>query len=183
MVGLNQILRRRGFRRYRSVWNRPISGFVEVVDLSRAKSGDLVTMECGIFEPGLFHDVTGSAPPKIIIPEICAIRARVGELINGRDKWWSEVDIDTQASIDCEQIIFPFLERVRSYEAIAEYLQQKDVINKRYPLPILYLSSAMARLGDIPQACCILDEISKKTSEAWRLQVVQCAGRIGCLLQ
>ena len=179
---LDSALKPLGFARKGVTWNRKGKSIVEAIDVQVSKSGNAVTINAGVLDPVVHSRLWGKDPPAFVVPPRCTVCARIGALIDGRDKWWELSDV-TAAVEAAEKVIahvLPFLEQTRTREGMKQWLTDAGVTKKRYPPPVISLAIIKSLLGETAEACALLDELQKKTLGDWRPRIVEIAGQLGC---
>ena len=179
---LDELLKPLGFVRHKVTWNRPSGSFVDVIDVQTSKSGDMITINAGVFDPEVYRQCWPEEPRGIIQEPNCTVRARVGELVEGLDLWW---DLGEQETLDdvadkLTSDVLPFLERMNSREAMEEFLTNAEEGKKKYPPHIIYLAILKNERGDREGACALLTEFGKKAIGAWKTRVNEIAERLAC---
>lgn len=180
---LDRELTSMGFSRKKTTWNRERGPLVDVIDIQTSKSGDTVTMNAGVLSRPTYFACWGrEAEPFVEEPE-CIVRARIGRLIDNKDRWWDVSRLDVSEEIvDCLRAwIFPFLERMQSLEAMRDWLVCTGIPSPKSPLPSIYLAILRYQLGDIDAARAVLAEIEQKALGAWKSRAQEVAARIGCV--
>jgi len=179
---MDELLKPLGFARHKLTWNRRFDSFVDVITLEKSKSGDTVTISAGVFHLGIHNKCWDTQLPAVIQEPECIVRTRIGGLVDGKDLWWR---LDSGRILDdvVEKLnthLLPFLERMRSFEAMEQVLTNEQVTRHNYPPPIIYLAILRSEQGDRAAACALLTELGKKSVGAWRTRVGEVAGRLGC---
>jgi Domain of unknown function (DUF4304) len=179
---LDGLLKPLGFVRQKTTWNRRSASVVEVIDIQVSKAGDAVTVNAGVLDPEVHTILWGGRPSDPVEQPACTVCARIGELIDGRDKWWqlSDNSAAVEAAEKVATHVVPFLERMRTREAMKRWLTDTEVTEKRYPPPIVNLAIIKSLLGETAEACALLGELQKKSLGAWRSRIVEVGGRLGC---
>ena len=85
---LDELLKPLRFTRKKMVWNRLVGRVVDVVDIQISKAGDTITVNTGVLDRDVHAKLWNEQPPSFVQEPSCTVRARVGELINGHDRWW-----------------------------------------------------------------------------------------------
>jgi len=171
-----------GFIRKKATWNREHGLLVEVIDIQTSKSGDTVTMNVGVLSRPIYFACWGrDAKPFVEEPE-CTVRARIGKLIDNKERWW---DIGgtgvTDEIITClVERALPFLERMRSPEEMRNWLASMGAPLSKYPPPAIYYAVLQSQLGDLDGACAILTAFDRRAIGAWKGTGQEVAARIGC---
>ena len=124
----------------------------------------------------------GDVPPEFIEQPICTVSTRIGELVDGRDKWWQ---IGNSGVVDelAEKIsahVLPFLSRMHAREAMRQWLIASDVMKKKYPPPIINLAILESFLGNAARGCAILAELQTASAVAWQARAAEVAKRLHC---
>lgn len=171
-----------GFVRARSTWNRAADPFIDVVDIQRSKSGDMITLNAGVFHRSLYERCWGSEAPAFVKEPFCVVRARIGQLHDGAGSWWSldSPTLEQELIGSLRTYVLPFLQSMHSIDAMERFLASEEVEKKNYPPPILYLALSRAELGDKPAACEMLALLRSKTTAAWKARVDDVIKRMGC---
>lgn len=182
LTHLDSLLRPLGFERRGATWNRSGKSVVEVVNVQVSKAGDAATVNAGVLDPEIHAMVWADTSQQFVDEPSCTVRARIGELIDGRDVWWELSDDATAANIQSKvkAHVLPFLERMCTREAMARWLTDSGVTRRKYPPPIISLAIMMKSLGDAAGACTLLSELRKKTVAGWRVRIDEVAERLGC---
>jgi len=171
-----------GFARQKFTWNLRSASVVDVVDVQLSKAGDAVTVNAGVLDPEVHVALWGSKPPETVEQPTCTVCARIGELIDGRDKWWQLSEGSTPADVT-EAVathVVPFLARVSTHAGMKQWLLDSAVEKKRYPPPIISLAIIKSLSGEAVEACKLLADLQKKATGAWRTRVAEVAVRLGC---
>lgn len=141
---ISPLLKEKGFRKKRYVWNRRRCNFVDVIDFQisgKCSNSNFIafTMNFGVCVPESITKIfdTIKAGEKDFIGEVnCIVRARPGDLnlnpeIIGRDRWW---DVTSKAEIEkafeeIEELLkikaLPFIDYFDSLEKIGEFMIKK----------------------------------------------------------
>lgn len=113
---MDSVLRPLGFDRQEFVWNRQRAGLVDVVDIQISESTSTFTINLGVLDP-LVHKALWNTDPRDFVEEAtCTIRSRLGQLADGKDRWWTSSDTDAIEQVR-ELLIahgIPFLEGATS---------------------------------------------------------------------
>jgi len=179
---LHRLLEPVGFIQHHGVWNRKVNSFVDVVDIQVSKAGDAVTTNAGVLDLDVHAVLWDDVPAEFVEQPICTVSTRIGELVDGRDKWW-QIDNFGVADDLAENItvhVLPFLERLHAREAMRQWLIASDVMKKSYPPPIINLAILESFLGNAARGCAILAELRTASAGAWRARTVDVAKRLHC---
>ncbi len=179
---LDDLLKPLGFARQKTVWNRRSGYVVEVIDVQVSKAGDTATVNAGVLDTDAHVKLWGSEPPAFVEEPTCTVRARVGELIEGKDLWWqlSDDQVTNKVSKAITDHVLPFVNRMRSRQDMVQWLADTQVVKKKYPPPIINLAILQNLLGNSSEGCTLLAEMRKKAIGAWRAKAVEVAERLGC---
>src|SRR5947208_3321359 len=115
---VDELLKPLGFTRRKTTWNRKSGSFIEVIDVQTSKAGDAITINAGVLHPDVHRKCWATEPPVIVEEPSCTVRARVGQLLDGRDLWLRLDDPRTLNEV-IEKLnapVLPFLERMHSPE-------------------------------------------------------------------
>jgi hypothetical protein len=177
---LEQLLNPLGFERNNTTWSRETNFIWDVIDLQVDRAGDMITVNAGVLDVDVYSMLWGYPPPKPIEQTLCTVGIRIGEIIDGKDKWWT---LSNENSIDeiyrsTVNHVLPFLEKMHSRNAMMKWLIDHEVSKKRYPPPILNLAILNSFLGDPSQTKKILDDLQKKSIGPWKIRVAEVAARL-----
>ena len=172
----------KGFLRKQATWNREQDSWVEVIDIQVSKSGDSVTVNAGVLSQSIYAACWGRDADSFVEEPFCTVRARVGQLLDSKDRWWDIRDEHAADEVvDClDAAILPFVERMRSLLAMRDWLASTGMPSVRSPLPSICFAVLQSRVGDIDDACRVLAELERKALGAWRTRAREVAARIGC---
>lgn len=172
----------KGFSRKKTTWNREQGSLVEVIDIQTSKGGDAVTMNVGVLSRPIYSACWGRDAESFIEEPFCTVRARVGQLLDNKDRWWDVSSAGVAGElIDCLAArVLPFLERMQSLEAMRDWLASTGMPSPKSPLPSICFAVLQAQLGDISAACTTLAELERKALGAWKARAQEVAARIGC---
>ena len=171
-----------GFSRQKFTWNRRSASVVDVIDVQLSKAGDSVTINTGVLDPEVYVALWGSQPSEAVEQPTCTVGARIGELIDGRDKWWQLSEAATPADV-AEAVatyVVPFLARAGTRGGMKQWLLDSEVQEMRYPPPIISLAIIKSLTGEAVEACTLLAGLQKTATGAWRARAAEVAARIGC---
>lgn len=179
---MDELLKPFGFARHKTTWNRKSDSFVDVIDIQTSKAGDTITINAGVFHPGVHRKCWATEPTAVVEEPSCTVRARVGQLLDGKDLWWllNDARILDDVVEKLNAHVLPFLERMHSLEAMEQFLTSAQVMKQKYPPPIIYLAILKSEQGDRTGACALLTELGEKSVGAWRTRIGEVAGRLGC---
>jgi hypothetical protein len=179
---LDRELTPKGFSRKKATWNRELGSLVEVIDIQTSKGGDAVTINVGVLSRPIYLACWGRDAESFIEEPFCTVRARVGQLLDNKDRWWDVSSAGVaEEMVDCLAArILPFLERMRSLEAMRDWLASTGMPSPKSPLPSICFAVLQAQLGDISAACTALADLERKALGAWKARAQEVAARIGC---
>ena len=179
---LDDLLKPLGFTRQKTAWNRRSGYVIEVIDVQVSKAGDTATVNAGVLDTDAYVKLWGGEPPGFVEEPACTIRARVGELIDGKDLWWQLNDdhVADKVSKAITDHVLPFVKRMRSRQDMVQWLMDTQVVKKRYPPPIINLAILQNLLGNSSEGCALLAEVQKKAIGAWRARVAEVTERLSC---
>lgn len=167
-----QQLKTLGFKKKGACWNRS-AGVIEVLDLQRSKSLDMVTLNFGVLDCEVFTNVWGKAPRSFVLVAECTLSARIGQLIDGYDKWFPldspTVLTDIQGMIESK--ILPFLVGMRTRESMEEWLDSEGGYMRGYPPSIMSLALIKSSLGHKAEASALLKQLNSAKVSAWKLRI------------
>lgn len=180
---LDRTLVKLGFKRRNATWNRERGHFTDVLDVQVSKAASTVTINVGVMERGVYAQCWGREAEPFVEEPFCTVRARIGELIDGRDKWW-DIHDDAKCAeemVSCaKEYALPFLERMHSLQEMANWLVTTGAPSPKSPLPAISLAVIRHALGDHAEACSILSGLGANVRGAWRARVKEVSERIGC---
>ena len=163
---INSILQDYQFSRSRISWNREWPEFVDIIDTQFNKFGDAFTVNVGIADRFVVYTCWGINDPRFIDESMCTVRARLGELLYGRDVWWSLSDEDEveEALSSIQRLAIPFLEFNHQINHMIEFLEN-DSASIRYPPGVIYLAILYHRNGQSDRCREVFNSI--KLTGAW----------------
>jgi hypothetical protein len=177
---LHPLLKSVGFKRVRSTWNRAADPFIDVVNVQIAKSLVGVWVNLGVADPRAYELIWRAPPPRQFSEADAIARARLGELITGRDRWWelSDPGAGDEIANALESHGLPFFDGMHTYGAVERWLANEP---GRYPPIKLGLAFAQHRQGKQQEACATLAMLGSPSSlGAWAPAVDEVAKALGC---
>lgn len=170
---LDSVLKPLGFVRRKRLWNRRAGSFLDVLDVQVRKAGDAFTINVGVLDPEVYQTLWGEEPEAFVEQPRCTICVRIGELIDGHDKWWQIEGADSanDATEQTMAYVAPFLDRMHDRNAMRRWLAEGDVEKKRYPPPIISLALLEKLLGNGESCHERLERLRKTTSEPWQVRI------------
>lgn len=146
---IDEILENHQFYKNGSVWNRNCTEFVDVIDLQISKSKDTFTINAGVAAKFVIHACWGIDGSDVVEEPACTVRTRLGELLHGRDVWWSLTDNDGVEEVlaGIQDTAIPFLQLNHSIDHMIETLEN-DPASRRYPPGVIYLALLHHRKGE-----------------------------------
>jgi hypothetical protein len=182
---VDQTLIAHGFMRRGATWNRMSAPFTDVIDLQLSKSGDMVTMNLGVFDPQLYELCWREEAGPFIQEPQCIVRARLGWLTSGIDSWW-DAHADATASELIHALVsagLPFLQSMHDLGAMSKHLEATGAAKSHYPPPAIYLAGLKSGLGDHEGACSVLRSVFASTiSEPWKRSIGMVGESLECQL-
>jgi hypothetical protein len=176
-------LKSHGFKKNAYLWNRSRGAFIDVISVQEAiYSNEQVTftLNLGVAVPKFLEDVWRKPFQGFATEADCAVRARLGDLIQGkihgnaRDQWWSISDHSGSASLGVELAqhiegyVFPFLDHFDNYESIASHLRESVGWIARSQFHIICSALAESMCGRGTDAIAKLESIQ---GDAWRSKI------------
>lgn len=182
LTHLDKALKPLGFNRRETTWNRKTNSFIDVIDVQVSNSKEVITINVGVLYPDVYRKCWENEPAKFIEEPSCTVRARIGQLIDGKDLWWQLDESGIADDIANKVAVYglPFLEQMHSPTAMEQFLTDSQVIKQKYPLPIIYLAILKHEQGDVTGACTLLRELQKKTVGAWQDRIAQVIETLSC---
>jgi Domain of unknown function (DUF4304) len=177
---VDAVLKPLGFLRRGDVWNRLMDNLVEVVDVQFSKNADSYTLNAGVLDKAAHQIFWDEQPPEFVEQPQCTIGVRVGNLLDGKDKWWALDDTMDDAGQLKSSVaaILDFLGLSASRQKMIDWLDDNEVTKKRYPPPVINLAILQALTGQLPTALAILNELQEKVSGPWLDRVLQVGERL-----
>lgn len=180
---MDTVLRPLGFVRRRSIWNRRVGPFVDVIDSHTSNLSHVRSVNVGVFHPDVHAKAWNESGPAFPDSQHCIVCSDLGALIDGKVMSWRGGEASGYGDIAwfVAQHAVPFLDRMHSFEALAEALSGHAHPRKyTYPLPALYLAILRSELGDTEGARALLEALEdKSTNQGWSLRVAQVKARLG----
>lgn len=179
---MDEVLIPLGFHRKKATWNRSSGSLVHAVDVQIGKAGDMMTINVGVLDADVYEMCWGAQPPAVVEVPFCTVYARVGQLIDLKDRWWPVNGERTPEDVaeDLTAHVLPFLERMRSHAEMERFLTDAEVVRRKYPQPIIHLAVLRHYGGDKLGACEVLAELRRSALGAWKDKAAEVAKRLGC---
>jgi len=139
-------------------------------------------MNTGVLSRPVYAACWGRESKPFVEEASCTVRARVGQLLDNKDRWW-DVGSETAADemVECLGArILPFLDRMQSLKAMHDWLASTGMPSAKRPAPSVCFAVLQSQLGDMEGACNTLTELEGKALGAWKLGAKEVAVRIGC---
>ena len=171
-----------GFARHGLTWTRRAAAVTDVVTVQISKAGQRFTLNLGVLDPDALALCWGEQPSRLADEALCTVRARLGQLMSGKDVWWDGSDLTTLSTIASalRDVGLPFLERHHSTTQLEATLQALLESEQSYPPPIIYLAALKARRGDGLAACQLLQILRDRSTGAWAPRIESALQRLGC---
>ena len=120
-------------------------------------------------------------PDFVDAPE-CTVRARVGDLTDNLDHWWSlaEPEIATVIVDKIASVLLPFVERNHSDEAIERTLAASGPVKYLRAPETVYLAILRNQRGDVAGACELLQRFHIKVLGAWKPKAQELIEEFNC---
>jgi len=172
VLRIDILLEKYQFRKIGTSWNRESGDFIDVIDLQVGRSQDTFTINVGVAEKSILSSCWGLDSSEVVEEPSCTIRARLGELMCGRDIWWSLTD---EGSLDgvlsgIEDAAIPFLQFNHSIDRMIETLESGSSA-RSYPPEAIYLALLYYRRGDGDRGMNMLRTLQTKLTGDWREKV------------
>ena len=176
---IDNILEGGGFFRVGATWNRVSSDFIDVIDLQVSKSKNTFTINIGVAEKSVTVRCWGSDSVEFVEEPSCTIRARLGELMCGRDVWWP---LTGKGSINeilngINDAAIPFLELNHSVDRMIDLLENSSAC--KYPPEVVYLALLYYRRGERDRGLNMLRTLQSKLVGGWREKVSEILNGLG----
>ena len=179
---LQLLLQPLSFRQRNFTWNRVSGDFVDVVDVQWSsldtQEGYSFTVNVGVVWPPAF-EVMWQKPLSVFVDTAsCTVRARIGQLIDGKDVWWESSSLsDDEMLRDARDKLaafgLPFIERMHSMPQMEEFLGRRER-DLRYPPEAIALSMIRKRLGHPDAARRVLTAaVTRGPVSAWTARLLQ----------
>lgn len=182
VVRLDRGLVPQGFRRSGTTWNRDHGPLVDVVDIQTSGSRDTVTLNAGVLSRPIYMICWGQELGGFIEEPHCTVRARVGQLLDNRDRWWpvSDPRSEDELAESVSSLLLPFIDRMQTYEGMLAWLASTGTPSEKMALPSICFAALQSSLGDQAGACQTLSLIETKALGGWKVRAREVAARIGC---
>lgn len=155
---VDQLLHPLGFKRQEGAWNRKRDGLIDVVSMQLSKTGRKMTVEAGVLHPVAWTKCWEKPVPEFVDAPECTIRARVADLTNDIDRWWSLDEPGAAADVvdKVASVLLPFIERNHTDEAIERTLAGSRPVKNLSAPETVYLAILQHQRGDTAGACLLL---------------------------
>jgi hypothetical protein len=177
---LDEVLKPMGFTREGRAWTRRIGTVVETVDLQVSSIAG-TTANLWSYDK-VTNDLLKEAIPwkpdaGMVIPS-----SRIGDLIDGSDRWWKN---DPNGPTELAEAIRlhapPFFEGRRSLEDQARLFGRAEPRWKRgNTTGRIYLALTLYRMGELEEACAVLQTPPRTIHPSWLAQAESVRKWIGC---
>lgn len=146
---IGDVLEKCQFRGNGPLWNRDYIDFVDVIDLQISKSKDMFTINVGVADKFVTNACWGLSSAELVDEPLCTVRARLGELLYGRDVWWSLSDSEGVEEVlrGIQDVAMPFLDLNHNIDHMIQSLE-KDLAIRRYLPEAIYLALLYYRKGE-----------------------------------
>ena len=129
------------------------------------KEVETFTVNLGVAVPDFVKIIWPKMTKMWLVDADCAVRCRLGNLQeNPSDQWWTISNGDQKligqeirAALNTKGI--PFLERVKDYTSVVDYLRQEQGWRPKRPDTTIYLALAEWKTGDLISALQTLDGV------------------------
>jgi len=148
------------------LWNRTYAEFVDIIDLQFSKAKDMFTINVGVASKFVIETCWGLNGEDMVDEPSSTVRARLGELMYGRDVWWnlSSGGAVDEVSSAIQEVAMPFLQLNHNIDHMIQLLEN-DLAAKRYPPGVIYLALLHYQKGESDR-CREMFE-SMKLTGAW----------------
>ncbi len=145
---IGDVLEEYQFYRNGSLWNRNYADFVDVIDLQISKSKDMFTINVGVADKFVVRNCWDLDESAMVEESLCTVHARLGELLHGRDVWWTFSDDNSIPQIlsGIQDVAIPFLQLNHNIDQMIKSLES-DPAATRYPPGNIYLALLYHRKG------------------------------------
>lgn len=146
---IDEVLEKHQFYKRGLIWNRDYADFVDVIDFQIGKSKDMFTLNAGVADKFVIRACWGMDGSDLVEEPSCTVRARLGELLHGRDVWWSFSEDDGIEEVlnGIQDVAMPFLQLNHSIDHMIETLEGNPA-SRRYPPETIYLALLYHRKGE-----------------------------------
>lgn len=166
---MDGLLAEQDFERHGSTWVRARGLFFDVVDVQRGRLNDGVTVNVGLFHAPTYELAWGEPPTFPLSEPECIVRARLGFLLDGRDRWWPPDDRSAVADMTeaLNSAALPFLANFKELGHVERWLDASKA--NRYPPEALYLAAIKHQRDKVEEARGLVEQLLQRTtSEPWR---------------
>jgi hypothetical protein len=177
---INEVLSPRGYLNVHGTWNRRQDSFIEVVDLQRSKDGVSEAIECGVLDAEVYDLAFSKPVPSFTRIVDCTVRARLGRLVGGTDRWWlvSDPRSSADAVLSLKQYGLPFIAEMHDRAAMIKRLQESVEVKRRIPPEILYFGLLNWTTGRRTEACALFRSLISEQPWGRRAEAIHRA--LGC---
>ena len=159
---LDDLLKPLGFTRDRNNWARTRGDMLEVVNLQvSAIAGVTANLQMHDRETArIVSEIPSKEPLFLIIPSM-----RIGELIDGYDRWWKK---DPKGPTELSEAVrrhgLPYFDRVRTLEEQAAHWYGRGSQKGWHGQSLIGLAVTLYRMGQVEEACAELSRPTPKTA-------------------
>jgi hypothetical protein len=162
-------------------WNRQAGRLTDVITFQLDKIRQNATINVGVLDPVAYTRCWNRPVPDFVEDQSCTVRARLGELVDGHDHWWSMGSDEVGEVVDqMERYALPFLERMHSPGAIEAHLEQSRDVQYLLPPETIYLVILKHERGDLVGACTLLARFEQKAIGIWKPKATTMLQDLGC---
>jgi hypothetical protein len=157
-AAIERTLAPHGFVRHGRTWYRERGELVDVVGAQIATTaGHEMTLNVGVFDRAVHAIVWGEPAPEFPAEEHCALRVRVGKLIDGRDIWWPPKAAETPDALArvLDGHVLPYFDRVETREGLIARVEA----GRGTSVARLQLAALKHLAGDTAAAARVLDDL------------------------
>ncbi len=171
-------LKANGFIKQRFKWKRERNGFIDTIQLLssqwNSENNESFSINYGICIPDFSLLIWGKELDKFPAPEDGVFNS----FLTGNFNLEKDADIEICGKEINEKITKELIPNLESYCDLSDlymYLHKNEVLNKSYPLDIIYLALLANAIGKKDETKEIFNQLSSTANSAWveRIKIVE----------
>lgn len=173
---IHAVLSLEGFEKTPHAWIHRQGSFIQVITSQRRRSDAKVCVNLGVIDVPVYEQSWLQPLPDRVDETVATVRARLGELMTGRDVWWDSSSVASLQEMQegLRTVGLEFLKRLSSEREMISCLEASRELKTTFPPPHIYLALLKVRAGDRAGGLLVLDQIASKldgSSTGWLSRV------------